>query len=168
MSYYQLSGDDKDDLREALLQCESINDADTFARLLQQLPKNIKNRAPKHDRLDVHVWNLIQQCIQYRDGLDWLLSVLELFEKRDTPSYDRVLKQIRRFNHILVDDALLNAITDSIRDLNVPSEILETIYYQCLPSSHSSYISDEKPPRSVMLRLLAGIPMQKKPLVSIL
>lgn len=162
MSNYNFSNDDKCDLRDALLQCSSIKDDSAFPRLLELLPKAIVEKLYQNGDLRVRVLDLINQCVQYRDGIEQLLWAVGEFEGRGTTNYILLLKRVRNFVPLLVDDSLLVKAHDAIKALDIKSSDLVTIYYQCLPSAFSSNMSTRQPPRAVMLCLLAGIPMQKQ------
>lgn len=161
MPYHHLSNDEKCDLRDDLLKHTGIKDPTTFALLLGQLPAAITEQVQYSALPSGHILNLIDQCTQYRDGIEQLLWAVATVESRESIGYGMILKRVRSFIPLLIDDALLNKAHDAIKALYITSAELTTFYHQCLPPAFSSHMSTREPSRSVMLCLLAGIPEQQ-------
>ncbi|OQA43227.1 MAG: hypothetical protein BWY52_01946 [Chloroflexi bacterium ADurb.Bin325] len=91
----QMQAETKLDLAKALLACPSIEDAGARAAIIQALPQEIKNTAPRSNIPIVDVMNLIGAALNYPDGLTALIDLVRSLEGDSLPlrEVDRVMAE---------------------------------------------------------------------------
>ncbi|MCP4695975.1 MAG: hypothetical protein GY862_03865, partial [Gammaproteobacteria bacterium] len=70
----------KERLVELLLELPCIQDEAQRRMLLRELPSHIASAIQANDIPRVHVISIINSCIEYNDGLEYLLDVLRFFD----------------------------------------------------------------------------------------
>lgn len=76
----QPSLDEKRDLTNLLLRCDSIKDVSTRQRIINDLPPEISHRINTHDKPYIHVGNMINTSTNFVDGLRTLIQHVRSYE----------------------------------------------------------------------------------------
>lgn len=85
-----------DALIEALLGCPTIIDDNSRNTLIGRLPGKIKTSIKRDSRSDIDVTNIVNACLQYRDGLPTLINILGSYEHDSIPM-EKVKEISQRF-----------------------------------------------------------------------
>jgi len=72
-------------LIELLLECPSLRSAETRHSLLTLLPADIATQIKASDVAKIHVLNIVNTCMDYRDGLKVLLENVSFFDEQTEP-----------------------------------------------------------------------------------
>ena len=77
--------DDKKRLIELLLECPSIRDKETRHAVLGLLPTDIANAIKTSDIAKVHVFNIVNTCINFSNGINELFEAIAFFDDKTEP-----------------------------------------------------------------------------------
>ncbi len=85
VSSAEMSLEQKMTLVDALLACDSIQDRDTRDLILNELPTTIKNNIKRSPADKPDVVNIVNTCLNYSDGLQQLVELVNLYENDSLP-----------------------------------------------------------------------------------
>ncbi len=67
-------------LRDALLECETIDDRDRRPRVIRQLPKHVRNNINSHPAANFDVLALVEACLKQPGGFTALIEALRVLD----------------------------------------------------------------------------------------
>jgi len=81
----ELDYDKKQRLIDLLLECPSIKDKKDRDLLIQELPSDMFNAIKGNDKNRMHLLNIVNTCMYYDDGFEYLFEILKDFDGETIP-----------------------------------------------------------------------------------
>jgi len=73
-------------LINCLLNCPTVQDNGARKALIRQLPEDISAVIEHHNNLKIHLYNIVDTCLNYPNGIEYLIAVILDIEENSNPA----------------------------------------------------------------------------------